>query len=304
MRRSDDGTGSFEEHRPLLFSLAYQMLGSVADAEDVVQEAFVRWLGADRLGVRSPRNYLSTTVTRLALDHLRSARVRRESYVGPWLPEPLVGVTTGDPLSSIARAESVTMAFLVLLERLTPPQRAAYLLHDVFGYDYPALAELLETSQPNARQLVHRARRRIADGRPQFGADPDRADDLAERFLQACSDGRMDDLIGMLASDAVAWSDGGGIVSAARRPVVGADRIARFLGILVSKWRVAGEVRPIRVNGGPGLLALVGGKPWAVVSVAADAECIREVFLVVNPDKVRAALRHVALHTPDSKNRT
>jgi len=283
---------SFEEHRALLFSLAYQMLGSVADAEDLVQEAFLRWMNADRRKVRSPRDFLATTITRLALDHLGSARVRRESYVGPWLPEPLLGATVEDALSTASRSEAVTTAFLVLLEQLTPPQRAAYLLHDVFGYEYSEVAHLVGTSQPNARQLVHRARRKVAEGRPRLEADPEQAEDLARRFLDACADGRLEDLVGMLASDAVAWSDGGGLVAAARRPIVGADRVARLMSSLMQKWRRSGEVHPIRVNGGPGRLAVVGGKPWAVVWLNVDAERVRAVYMVVNPEKVRAAVAH------------
>lgn len=287
-------TASFEEHRGLLFSLAYQMLGSVADAEDLVQEAFLRWARADRSGVRSARDFLATTVARLALDHLGSARVRRESYVGPWLPEPLVEGATDDRLAALGRAESVTTAFLVLLEQLTPPQRAAYLLHDVFGYGYPDVARLVETSEANARQLVHRARRKVAEGRPRFEADPARAEDLAQRFLDACANGHLDTLVEMLADDAVAWSDGGGVVAAARRPVSGADRVARFIGSLMEKWQRSGEVRWTRVNGRPGLIVVVGGKPWAVVSLDVGPERVRAVYLVLNPDKVRAALAHDA----------
>src|SRR6185436_10637393 len=184
----------FGQHRALLFGIAYRMLGTSADAEDIVQEAYLRWQGAPAADVRSAKDYLSATVTRLAIDHLRSARVRREVYVGPWLPEPLVGVDARDPLAAATLAESLSTAFLVLLERLTPTQRAAFLLREVFAFDYPAVARTLDTSEANARQLVQRAKQHIASGRPRFSADRKAASVLSERFLKASSDGDLDAL--------------------------------------------------------------------------------------------------------------
>ena len=284
---TDERLHPFDEHRPLLFSLAYEMLGSVADAEDVLQEAYLRWQRVDTPSVHSPRDYLCTIVTRLALDQLRSARARREVYVGPWLPEPLVGAAHGNALESLELSETLSTAFLLLLERLTPPQRAAFLLHEVFGYGYPEVARILETSEPNARQHVHRARRFITEGRPRFDAASGRADDLAQRFLDACTTGDVGRLVEMLAGDAVAWSDGGGRVAAARHPIRGAEHVARFLTKVVGKWLRDGEVRNTPVNGGPGLLAYIAGAPWAVLSVSARGGQVREIYLVANPDKLR-----------------
>jgi RNA polymerase sigma-70 factor, ECF subfamily len=283
---SDPRLEAFREHRPLLFSIAYRMLGSAADAEDLVQEAYLRWLKANPADVRSPKDFLAATVTRLAVDHLRSARVRREVYVGPWLPEPLVGVDQRDPIASAELAESLSTAFLVLLERLTPVQRAAFLLREAFGYEYAEIAGMLETSEANCRQLVQRAKQRIANGRPRFTRDAGTAQDLARRFLDACTTGDMDGLLALLADDAIAWADGGGKFAAARRPVLGADHVARFLAAVVRKWRSAGEVRVDPVNGGLGLSLHAGGRLRGVITLDTAAGRVAQVFIVVNPDKL------------------
>lgn len=279
-------TAAFREHRPLLFAIAYRMLGSAADAEDVVQETYLRWQGAADMDVRSPKDYLSTTVTRLAIDYLRSARVRREVYVGPWLPEPLVGIDEHDPLARVALGDSLSTAFLLLLERLTPRQRAAFLLREVFGYEYADVARLLDTSEANCRQLVQRAKRHIADGRPRFDADRNAASALARRFADACATGDLDQLVTMLATDSAAWADGGGKFSAARRPVHGAERVARFLASVLRKWRAAGVVRVAPVSGGAGVLFEVDGRRTGVLTCAGDATAIRAVYLVMNPGKL------------------
>lgn len=178
---------SFEEHRPHLFGIAYRMTGSATDAEDLVQEAFLRWSRAEE--VRAPKEYLSTTVTRLSIDHLRSARVRREEYVGPWLPEPLAGAAPDDPLASLIQAESVQTAFLEVLESVAPTARAAFLLREVFGYEYAEVAAMLERSEANCRQLVHRARERISRGRPRFESSPEQLCEGTGRFTRACAPG-------------------------------------------------------------------------------------------------------------------
>jgi RNA polymerase sigma-70 factor (ECF subfamily) len=259
MSESVDHVAAFGEHRPLLFSIAYRMLGSVADAEDVLQDAYLKWERAGEAVVRSPRDYLATTVTRLAVDHLRSARVRREVYVGPWLPEPL-----------------------------TPTQRAAYLLREVFGYEYADIARILEGTEANARQLVQRAKRHIAEGRPRFEPTSGRAAELTRSFLDACRTGEADALVEMLADDAVAWADGGGKFSAARRPINGIDRVARFVQGVVAKWRASGSVAVEPVNGGVGLLFRSGGRLRAVLTVGMDSESrrVNRVFIQVNPEKL------------------
>jgi len=290
--RAEERLTAFAAHRPLLFSIAYRMLGSSSDAEDVVQDAYLRWQRAGADDVRSAKDYLSATVTRLSIDHLRSARVRREVYVGPWLPEPLVGVDEHDPLAATTLAESLSTAFLVLLERLTPTQRAAFLLREVFAFDYADVARILDTTEANGRQLVQRAKQHIAAGRPRFSADRKAASVLSERFLKASSDGDLDALVEMLSADAVAYADGGGKFAAARRPIVGSERVARFVASVVAKWRGVGEVRVSAVNGGVGLLHYVGGALRAVMTVAAaDAWRVDRVFIVVNPDKVRVTPR-------------
>jgi RNA polymerase sigma-70 factor (ECF subfamily) len=284
---SDPRLDSFREHRPLLFSIAYRMLGSVADAEDIVQDAYLRWLEVDVSTVRSAKDFLAATVTRLAVDHLRSARVRREMYVGPWLPEPLVGADEVDPTAALEVADSLSTAFLVLLERLTPTQRAAYLLREVFVYEYADVARILQTSEANCRQLVQRAKHGIAAGRPRFAGDEAAAQRLARRFLEACTTGDLNDLLSVLAGEAVAWADGGGKFSAARRPVVGAERVARFLASVVQKWRSSGEVRIDIVNGGPGLSFHAGGRLRGVMTLDVSGDRVGQVFIVVNPDKLR-----------------
>jgi RNA polymerase sigma-70 factor (ECF subfamily) len=288
---TDDRADPFRQHRPLLFSIAYRMLGSASDAEDVVQDAYLRWRRVNPLDVRSPKDFLSTTVTRLAMDHLRSARARREVYVGPWLPEPLVGVDERDPIANVQIAESLSLAFLVLLERLTPTQRAAFLLREVFDYEYSEIAPILEKSEANCRQLVQRAKQRLEAGTPRFEPNTAAADDLTRRFLDACTTGEMDGLLALLANEAVAWADGGGKFSAARRPVVGANRVARFVTGVLGKWRSVGEVVVAPVNGGVGLLHRVAGRLRGVMTVSTNAGRIQSVFIMVNPEKLRATPR-------------
>jgi RNA polymerase sigma-70 factor (ECF subfamily) len=287
--RVEQRLATFAAHRPLMFSIAYRMLGSSSDAEDVVQDTYLRWERADVDAIRSPKDYLSAMVTRLSIDYLRSARVRREVYVGPWLPEPLVGVDEHDPLAAATLAESLSTAFLVLLERLTPMQRAAFLLREVFAFDYAEVARILDTTEANARQLVQRAKQHIASGRPRFSPDREAASALAERFLTACNEGDMDALMEMLSADAVAYADGGGNFAAARRPILGAERVARFVAAVVAKWRGSGDVRVSAVSGGIGLVRYEGDSVRAVMTVAAaDAQHVGGVFMMVNPEKLTA----------------
>jgi RNA polymerase sigma-70 factor (ECF subfamily) len=233
------------------FGVAYRMLGSVAEAEDVAQEALLRLTRQDE-PIDEPAAWVTTVATRLSINVLRSARVRREAYVGPWLPEPLVEDPAADPASHAEVADSLSFALLVLLERLSPLERAAYLLREVFGYDYDEIAGIIDRSEVSSRQLVSRARKHIEGNRPRFDADESARDALLERFLAAAEDGDLSALEEMLAHDAVLYADGGGKVMAAPEPLVGATLVARFMAALAQT--VAGELQsePVRVNGQPG----------------------------------------------------
>src|SRR5215216_4943495 len=237
-----DETQAFAEERPRLISLAYRMLGSVAEAEDVVQEAFVRLHAALTAGevIDSVPAFLTTVTTRVAIDHLRSARVRRERYVGAWLPEPLLTGQEPDPAGHAETADSLSLAFLVLLERLSPVQRAVFLLHEVFGYGYAEIAPLVGRSEDTCRQVAARARRHVEAGRPRFEASRRQREELARRFFAAIDQGDTEGLVGMLATDAVLHGDGGGKAPALAGPLHGAERIARFLVGLARRGRVAG----------------------------------------------------------------
>lgn len=278
--------------RALLFSIAYRMTGSVGDAEDLVQEAYARYAAARRDGVTidSPRAWLSTVTTRLAIDHLRAARRRREAYIGPWLPEPLVTDDGPGPAEHAEVADTLSQAFLVLLESLTPVERAVFLLHDVFGYDYPEIAEAVGKREDNCRQIAARARRRVEERRPRFEDDARRREELLERFLAACETGDVDHLKQLLAADAVLYSDGGGKAIAARRPIFGADRVARCMAGLARKRRrrTGWEDRRVAVNGHPGqVLIAPGGEISHVLTVDVADGAIQTIWIVRNPDKLR-----------------
>ena len=282
---------TFESLRPLLFAIAYRMLASVSDTEDVLQEAYLRWRRAvdDGVEIASLKAYLTTVVTRLAMDHLRSARARREEYVGLWLPEPLPTETTSDdPLASAERAESLSMAFLLVLERLSPVERAAFLLHDVFGYGHDEIAAIVEATPANARQIASRARRRVQAERPRFDPSPEERERLAERFFAAVTSGDVDGLVQVLADDVVVYGDGGGKVPQWAAPIVGAERVARLfagLGRQMAEVGVALERR--MVNGQPA--AIVLDPERAVVAVwvldVADGR-VGAVRSVINPEKL------------------
>ncbi len=265
--------------RPRMMSVAYRMLGSVADAEDAVQDAFVRYQTAG--GVASAEGFLVRTTTRLCIDRLR-ARRRRE-YAGPWVPEP---VDTRGAVRDPAFAESLTQAFLLLLERLSPDERAAFLLRTVFDYEHTEIGEVLEKSEATVRQLVSRARRRLGpDGEGRFRATATRADGLAERFVAACRAGDVKAVEGMLAEDAEVISDGGGRVSAARVVIRGRDRVARFLAGVFSKKRRGCEMHPTTVNGEPGVVFVSGGAVIQVTALSIEAD-VQAVYIIVNPDKL------------------
>jgi RNA polymerase sigma-70 factor, ECF subfamily len=282
----------FVELRPILFGVAYRMLGSAAEAEDVVQEAYLRWALVEESKVVSARGYLTTIVTRLSIDHLRSAKVRRETYRGPWLPEP---VATDEietlELHGAELADSLSMAFLVLLEELAPLERAAFLLREVFGYGYAEIAETLDRTEPACRQLVSRARHRIGDRRKRFDADREQSFELTRRFVVACGTGDIEGLMALLTEDVVVWTDGGGQARAAPRPVVGPWRAARFLTHVAKTFPAEFSLREAVLNGQPGLVFEVAGEVTSVVVVDVLGGRIAGVRVVANPEKLAALQR-------------
>lgn len=284
-------TDIFQTHRPRLFALAYRLLGSRSDAEDIVQDAWLRWQGADTAAIRDPEGWLVTATTRLGLDRLRAVRNARVQYVGPWLPEPLEIALDPDPLHDPAqrhaRADEVSVAFLALLEQLKPDERAAFLLKDVFDYDYPEIAPLLDHSPANCRQLVHRARQRLQAGKPRFDASPAQHRDLLTRFMDASQRGDQAAILSLLHANAAMVSDGGGRVTAAIRPLLGAERIAQLY------WAIARRngAHPARigyVNGEPAILRFQGAQLHSITLVSIDGERITQVLSVLNPEKLTA----------------
>src|SRR5262245_6908712 len=279
------GDPVFEMQRPALQRLAYRMLGSLADADDVLQEAYLRWTREDRAGVRSPRAYLSSVVTRLCIDQRRAVEARKESYVGPWLPEPVVE-PRASPAERAGAAEEVSLAFMVVLESLTPVERAAYLLRRVFDYGYDEIAEVLGKSEANCRQLVSRSESRVQERRPRFEAAPDEAERVTGAFLNACATGDLDGLVRLLAADAVMYSDSGGKAPAALAPIRGADKVARFFVGLMKKALAGMEVRRVRVNGRPGVMTMHEGHVFNVLTLDVVDGRIAACFVVRNPDKL------------------
>jgi RNA polymerase sigma-70 factor (ECF subfamily) len=282
----------FEELRPAAFAIAYRMLGSVSEAEDVVQEAFLRLHRMLREGerVESPRAYLSTVVTRLCIDQLRSARARRERYVGEWLPEPLLASDEADPARHAEVADSLSLAFLVLLESLSPEQRAAFLLREVFDYPYDQIARIVGKSEDNTRQLVTRARRQVQEGRPRFEASRERREVLARRFFAAAVDGELEALEELLAHDVVLHGDGGGKAPALAHPVHGRAKVARtLLAWFRAAARIGGvSLQAAEVNGQPGALLFdPEGRLVTVLSVDVADGQVQAIRSIVNPDKLR-----------------
>ena len=276
----------FEEHRPALLGLAYRLLGSMWDAEDVVQDAYVRWSRVDRDEVRDPRAYLVTVVSRLALDQLRSARVTREAYVGPWLPEPVQTDVLG-PLESAELRDTVSYATLHLMERLSPPERAVFVLREAFALPYDDVAEIVGSSAAACRQTYHRARQRLGEGRERFRPSGEEHSRLLGRFLDAAGTGDLDALAELFSEDVTVWTDGGGNTRAARRPVHGRDKAIAFLLGLASRYAVD-DVRLIEVNGQPAVWLTIGGQ-GEVVTIGVRDGRIGDVFVVLNPDKLAHA---------------
>jgi len=278
----------FNQYRPLLFSITYRMLGSVVDAEDMVQETFLRCQRVSEGTVKSPKTYLAAIVTRLCIDHLHSAHVQREQYVGSWLPEPLISNQASNPIDHAELAESLSFAFLTLLECLSPIERAIFLLREVFDYDYADIAKIVDKSIPNCRQILRRARQHLLY-KPDSNAPLQQKAELTEQFLTSWNQGDMKGLVSLMAEDVTFWSDGGGKVVAAQKPLHGCLKVARFLtAIRQSKLLPAFTSQIVQINGQPGIINLVDNQPQSIFSFEFVDECVHSIFAVVNPDKLKS----------------
>ncbi len=279
---------AFEEQRPLLFGIAYRMLGSAAEAEDIVQDAYLRYRGVDHEEVRNERSYLATVVSRLCLDHLKSARVQRERYTGPWLPEPVL-TSENDwriaPEGLVDLRESISMAFLVMLESLGPVERAVLILHDVFDYSHAEVARILDQSEAASRQQLKRARERLAARKHRFVPSHSEQVQLTQRFLAAAATGDVGGLVELLASDAIAYSDGGGKVAAALNPIYGADKVSRFVATFPRR-EGADAFEFQEVNGQPAVLTWRGHRLTNVVLLEFDGGRVVGFYVQRNPDKL------------------
>lgn len=286
---ADTVTDLFEEHRPVLTGVAYRMLGRIADAEDVVQEAWLRWSSADRDDVREPRAYLVRITTRLAIDRLRQVQSRREAYVGPWLPEPVVtdfGPSVPDTAERAVLADSVSLAVLVVLESLSPLERAVFVLREAFGFPYAEIATALDRTEAAVRQLAGRAKRHVEEGKPRYDVDPAERRDLTERFLAAASGGDLEQLLALLAPDVRLVSDSGGKAKAPRRIIETADKVGRFLIAVSQEQAPDMEFRFTELNGGVALVILSDGKPDTFLQVDIRDGVIQCAYLIRNPDKL------------------
>ncbi|MFE7433533.1 RNA polymerase sigma-70 factor [Streptomyces tendae] len=286
---TDTATDVFEEHRPVLLGVAYRMLGRLADAEDVVQEAWLRWSGADRSAVREPRGYLVRVTTRLAVDRLRQVKSRGETYVGPWLPEPCAtdfGDAVPDTAERAVLADSVSLAVLVVLESLSPLERAVFVLREAFGYPYAEIAAMLERGEAAVRQLAGRARKHVDERRPRYDVDPAQRRDLTERFLAAAAEGDLAGLLATLAPDVRLVGDSGGRSKAPLRVLEGSDKVGRFLFAVAQQGIPDATFHFLELNGGPALLVRSGGKPDSVLQVDVADGRIQAVYIIRNPDKL------------------
>ena len=286
MRKGHRGE-EFEHYRVLLFSIAYRMTGSASDAEDLVQETYLRYQASASQEIVSLKAYLSTIITRLALDYLKSARVAREQYIGAWLPEPLLTSEEGGfPLADLEQQEALSLAFLRLLEALSPPERAVFLLHEVFDYPFSEIGSMLEKSPANCRQIFHRARQALQDKRARFEPEPQRQRQLLLSFLSASQAGDMTALTSLLAQDAVSWSDSGGKVQSNLKPIHGQQAVARFwLSVMRKNQRPLTETLA-EINGSPAILFWEEGSLAIVISLILSAVGIQEIYAMLNPEKL------------------
>lgn len=284
----DSSTGAFEAHRGRLFGIAYRMLGSRADAEDVLQDAYLRWHGTDKEAVSSAEAWLTTTVTRLAIDRLRRAKVEREAYIGPWLPEPLSAADIRTPEFAAELDSDISIAFLALLEALAPDERAAFVLHDIFDDDYADIAGTLGKSEAACRQMVHRARERVMSRRRRFLVDDATRIAMLEKFIAAANRGDREALVSLFAQDATMTSDGGGKAVAIRRPLHGAERIAWLWYAIGRRSRGRLERRIVYANGEPALALLFDNRVYSVSTIETDGHVIHAYYSIVNPDKLKS----------------
>lgn len=278
----------FNQHRSLLFAIAYRILGSATDAEDMIQEAWIRWQCTQKV-VHSPKAFLSTIITRLCIDHLRCSRVQRENYVGIWLPEPLMTGEINEVTDKAELAESLSFAFLTLLECLSPTERAIFLLREVFDYNYSDIAKTVGKSIPNCRQIARRARQHLVLRRPSISPSFKQKEEIVEQFLTSWNEGDLPNLIALMAEDISFWSDGGGQVTAAQRPLHGCQKVARFL-IALRRSRLVPKLLPqmVQINDEPGILNMVERKPQSTFSFEFSGQSIQSIFAVVNPQKLKA----------------
>jgi RNA polymerase sigma-70 factor (ECF subfamily) len=289
----DSATEAFAAHRNLLFTVAYEMLGSAADAEDVLQETWLRWAGVDLGTVRDQRAYLVRITTRQALSRLRTLRRRKESYVGPWLPEPLL--TAPDVAEDVELADSVSMAMLLVLETLTPTERAVFVLREVFDLGYDEIAEAVDKSPAAVRQIAHRARAHVAARRPRGVVSPAETRAALAAFQRAAETGDLQGLLDILAPDVVFLGDGGGVVQAVQAPVVGAGRVARLLALGLGRIAATASLQPVQINGYPALILRLNGDVDAVIAVRIDDGLITGLYAVRNPEKLSRVERETAV---------
>ncbi|MEU7630753.1 RNA polymerase sigma-70 factor [Nocardia sp. NPDC049220] len=284
MSEKDPATAAFVTHRNLLFTVAYEMLGSAADAEDVLQETWLRWVGVDLDTVHDQRAYLARITTRQALSRLRTLSRRKESYVGPWLPEPLL--TSPDVADDVELADSVSMAMMLVLETLAPTERAVFVLREVFDLEYAEIAQAVDKSPAAVRQIAHRARLHVAARRPRGVVSPAQSRDALEAFRQAIETGDLQSLLDLLAPDVVLLGDGGGVVQAVPRPIVGADRVGRLLAAGLPRIDGTVSTEPVQINGCPALIVRINGEIDDVVAVRIDDGLITGLYVVRNPEKL------------------
>lgn len=300
-----DRLNLFNQYRPLLFSIAYRMLGSVSDAEDMVQDTFLHWQQAPDAALQSPKAYLTKIITHRCVDHLRRARIQREKYVGLWLPEPLVTKAVDDPANTLALADSLSFAFLIVLESLSPTERAIFLLREVFDYDYAEISDLVGKSETNCRQIVRRSRQRLAErgshqrlehlmsrrhtskGRSRFKVSPEQVEQITRQFMETCTNGDIEELLMLLAPDVTLQSDGDGKVPSALKPVCGSYKVARFL-LNVRKQLPPNLIPQLNeINGQPSFINYIKGHPHSVISLDIEDRYIQNIYGVFNPDKLQ-----------------